>query len=111
MKIETKTSPSGIPTLVLEGDLDFHATTEVRASLAGFLNQQAKAILVDMEKTSYIDSSGLATFVEAYQKLKKSGGKLILFNLAPGVKSVFEIAKLDSLFKLASSEQEALKMI
>lgn len=94
--------------LSMDGDLDFHSSPEVRAALSKLVEKQAKKVLIDLAKVSYIDSSGLATFVELFQKLKRYGGKLILFNLNPAVRSVFEIAKLDSIFHLAGSEKEAL---
>ena len=108
MKIETKKSGPDLEILELDGDLDFHSSPEVRSALSKLAEKQTKKILIDLAKVSYIDSSGLATFVELFQKLKRSGGKLILFNLNPTVRSVFEIAKLDSIFHLAVSEKEAL---
>jgi anti-sigma B factor antagonist len=108
MKIQTKKSGSDLDILELEGELDFHSSGDVRAALSGLTEKQAKKVLVDLAKVSYIDSSGLATFVELFQKLKRYGGKLVLFNLAPSVRSVFEIAKLDSIFHLAASEKEAI---
>lgn len=110
MKIETKKSAPEFEMLAMEGDLDFHSSPEVRAALSKLAEKQIKKILIDLEKVSYIDSSGLATFVELFQKLKRTGGKLILFHLSAPVRSVFEIAKLDSIFHLATSEQEALAL-
>lgn len=95
----------------LEGDLDFHSSPDLRKELTNAVDRQAAKILIDLQKVNYIDSSGLATFVELFQKMKRYGGKLVLFNLNPSVKSVFEIAKLDSIFKLAASEKEALSLL
>ncbi len=108
MKIENKKSAPDVEMLAMEGDLDFHSSPEVRAALSKLAEKQTKKILIDLSKVSYIDSSGLATFVELFQKLKRYGGKLILFNLNAAVRSVFEIAKLDSIFHLAGSETDAL---
>ncbi len=108
MKIQSKKSSPDLEMLELEGELDFHSSPEIRAALGKLTEKQTKKVLIDLQKVSYIDSSGLATFVELFQKLKRYGGKLILFNLNPSVRSVFEIAKLDSIFHLAGSEKEAL---
>lgn len=95
----------------LEGDLDFHSSPDLRKELTKLIDQQTPAVLIDLKKVSYIDSSGLATFVELFQKLKRYGGNLVLFSLADGVRSVFEIAKLDSIFKLAGSQEEAVSLV
>ena len=111
MKIQTKVGTQGYDSIFLEGDLDFHSSPEVRTELSKLVDRQSKKILVDLRKVSYIDSSGLATFVELFQKMKRYGGILVLFGLSQGVRSVFEIAKLDSIFKLAKDEQEALSLV
>ncbi len=110
MKIQTRQGGQGVDILALEGELDFHATVEVRDTLSKLTDKQASQVLIDFAGVSYIDSSGLAIFVEAFQKIKRSGGKLVLFGLIPAVRSVFEIARLDSIFRLAASEQEALSL-
>ena len=111
MKIQTKTGGEGVDFILLEGDLDFHSAPEVRTELSKLVDRQVKKILIDLKKVNYVDSSGLATFVELFQKMKRYGGLLILFNLSQGVRSVFEIAKLDSIFKLAKDEKEALSFV
>ena len=111
MKIQTKQTGSDGMRIDLQGDVDFHSSPELRTELSKLADNQIKNIVVDLKKVNYIDSSGLATFVELFQKMKRSGGKLVLFNLSKGVRSVFEIAKLDTIFSLAESEQEALSQI
>jgi len=95
----------------LAGELDFHTSPNFRESLHQAIDKKTPKIVVNLKKVSYIDSSGLATFVEALQKIKRSNGKLILAELLPAVRSVFEIAKLDSVFVLAGSEEEAFQSL
>ena len=111
MKIQVQTEGEGLEIVKLEGDLDFHCAPELREQLSKLVGRQASKILVDLQKVQYIDSSGLATFVELFQKMKRYGGKLVLFNLAQSVRGVFEIAKLDSIFKLAQNQDEALTLV
>ena len=111
MKVQIKSSAPNVELVELSGELDFHSSPEVRAAFTAPVEKQLKKILIDLTKVGYIDSSGLATFVELFQKLKRHGGKLILFNLSPSVRSVFEIAKLDGIFKLAGSEKDALSLV
>ena len=107
MKINLKSNEDGIHWVALEGDLDFHSSPDVRRELAGVVEKQPRKILVNLSKVSYIDSSGLATFVEALQRMNRAGGKLVLTGLAPTVRGVFEIAKLDSIFTLRDTEENA----
>jgi anti-sigma B factor antagonist len=110
MKIQTRQAQQSAEILAIEGELDFHAAAEVRDAISKLTDKQAPKILIDFSGVSYIDSSGLAIFVEAFQKIKRYGGKLVLFSLAPSVLNVFEVARLNSLFRLASTETEALSL-
>ena len=108
MKINTNAEIPDTHIVSLEGDMDFQSSPDVRRELTKLVDQKSSKILIDLSKVGYIDSSGLATFVELFQKMKRYGGKLALYNLTGAVRSVFEIAKLDSIFKLVSSKDEAL---
>ena len=111
MKIQIKSGEGGVEFITLQGDLDFHSATELRGEFAKLADRKAPKILVDCKKVSYVDSSGLAAFVELFQNMKRYGGKLVLFNLTSGVRNIFEMAKLDSIFQLAKSEKEALSLV
>ena len=109
MKISERKSGE-VVVFELTGELDFHTSPELREKMQAVSEKPGHRMIVNLKKVSYIDSSGLATFVEALQKAKRSGGKLVLTELAVSVKSVFEIAKLDKVFTLAASEAEALNV-
>jgi anti-anti-sigma factor len=57
-----------------------------------------------------MDSSAIAVLVEGLQRLRRVGGRLMLVNLQPRVKGLLEIARLDTIFVLAATEQDALKL-
>ncbi|MBI4115924.1 MAG: STAS domain-containing protein [Candidatus Omnitrophica bacterium] len=110
MKIQVKNQSEGFVYVTLEGELDFDSSPAIRQEFTKFTEKNPTKVLINLKKVTYIDSSGLATFIELFQKMKRSQGKLVLFNLSEGVRSVFEIAKLDSIFHLAKSEEEALAL-
>ena len=107
MKIDVKEN-SGVKVVEVSGEIDFHSSRELREKFQEILDPKCSKLLVSLRKVSYIDSSGLATFVEALQRMKRLGGKLVLAGLAPAVRGVFEIAKLDSIFSLSDSEEKGL---
>ena len=107
MKISV-TNQGDLHVLELSGELDYHSSPELREKLTELTTKQAPKILVDLQGVDYMDSSGIATFVEAFQKTKRYQGRLILAELTAGVRGVFEIAKLDSIFEIAPTIAEAL---
>ena len=110
MKINQK-AKNNVEVFELSGELDFHTSPELRDRLLKVLEKPMARILVNLKKITYIDSSGLATFVETFQKIQRGGGKLVLAELAPNVRSVFEIAKLERVFALANSEPEGFTLL
>jgi len=107
MKINC-TTQNDIQIVEVDGDLDFHSSPNLRQTLNQFTDKKTPKIIIKLRKVGYMDSSGIATFVEALQKSKKYQGKLILSEMTPAVRSVFEIAKLDGIFTIADSAEDAL---
>ena len=110
MKINVKENKE-IRILEVSGEIDFYSSRDLRQKFQEVLDKKASKLLVDLKKVSYIDSSGLATFVEALQRMNQAGGKLVLMGLTAAVRGVFEIAKLDSIFILADSEERAASVL
>ncbi len=84
----------------LEGEIDLHVSPRIAATLNAALKEQPRNLIVDLSKVSYIDSSGLAVLIEAMQNAEKYGGKFALAGLQENVKPIFEIARLDQVFRI-----------
>ena len=110
MKIQIKSS-SEADKVVLQGEVDFQTAADLRQELQKLTARRSPKILIDLKKVSYIDSSGLAAFVGVFQSTKSYGGKIAFFNLSEGVRDIFRISKLDSVFPLATNEKEALSLL
>jgi len=82
------------------GDVDLSRSPAMRERLTKAIASPAKKLIVDLSKVPYMDSSGVATLVEALQHCRKAGKKLVLAALQPKVRSIFEIAKLTQVFEV-----------
>ena len=97
-----------IPVLDLEGEIDLYKSPEVRSEIGKLIAKKSKGIIINFQKVSYIDSSGLATMIDAFQKMRANGGKLALVSLAKSVRTVFEVARLDKFFMIYEDETVAV---
>ena len=86
--------------LALAGEIDLHESPRIKEMLQPLIDRKVKRILMDMTDVTYIDSSGLALFIEAMQRIQAYGGIFGLFGLRPSVRTIFEIARLDQVFRL-----------
>ncbi len=85
----------------LGGEINFAASPELRAELLTILSTNPARLVIDLTGVPYMDSSGIATLVELLKEQKRRGGKLVVCALQPRVKSLFDIARLSSVFTLA----------
>jgi anti-sigma B factor antagonist len=95
--------------LNVEGQVDMHTSPELRTRLRESLAKKASPIVVDLTKVGFIDSSGLATLIEALQAVGKYGGRLRLCGLAPAVKNLFKLSNLISIFDIRDTREDATK--
>lgn len=93
--------------LGISGDVDMHAAPQVRKALLDAL-QEKNGLLVDLAGVSYMDSSGVACLVEAFQTARRQGSYFALVAVAPPVLAVLRLARLDKVFTLYATVDEAL---
>ena len=96
--------------IAVRGEIDLHNSPGLRTDLLDALNRgMPKKLILNLAEVPYMDSSAIAVLVEALQKMRKAGGKIYLTNLQPRVKGLLEIARLDSIFIVVPTEEDALK--
>jgi anti-sigma B factor antagonist len=100
-----KDRPNVLP---LDGEIDLHVSPTVTASLNAMIGKKPKRLVVDLSRVTYIDSAGLAAFIEAMQKVEAYGGKFALAGLQETVRSIFEISRLDQVFQIFPDVDAAL---
>ena len=84
-------------TISLHGRLD---ASQVDAARAVF-DQATESCEVDFGELSYISSAGLGLLFGTQKRLVDSGGGLILINLSPHIREIFQIAGFDNIFEIA----------
>src|SRR3990172_1090502 len=99
MKIEIAES-KGLKVIALSGDIDMHSSPELRKELMFLVQKKVTPLFVDFRGVSYIDSSGIATFVEGLKGMMAYGGKLKLIAIPERIMEIFCFAKLDKVFEI-----------
>ena len=108
--LEVRVSKAGEAVVVTPvGDVDLTASPTLRAELRKVHEGRPVRVVVDLSGVPYMDSSGVATLVEAMQVARKNRTTLILCGLTDRVRSIFEIAKLEMVFKIVATLDDATK--
>jgi len=70
--------------------------------------ENATNILLDLNKITFIDSSGLGVFLSCLKTLNKKGGDLKICNITKSVRVLFELVRLHQIIEVFNSQEEAL---
>jgi anti-sigma B factor antagonist len=98
----------GTVVVAVEGQLIVGNRQDLKQKVLDALDGGAKRFVIDFTKTGYIDSSGLGVLVSLSKKIREQGGELRLAGLNEDLQTLFELTKLDTLFTIARSPEEAL---
>lgn len=89
----------------IEGRLDARAADELKAEFREII---APHVLLNLEKVSFIDSSGLGLVVSTFRRIRENEGDLSLCCLSPQVETIFELTRLHRVFDIYKTEDLAL---
>lgn len=92
----------------VEGQLIVGNRQELKQKVLQELESGGRKFLIDFSNTGYIDSSGLGVLVSLSKKIREQGGELRLANLNEDLRTLFELTKLDTLFQISATRDEAL---
>lgn len=101
------TEKDGATIVALTGDVDLQTSPAVRQGLLECQEKHDK-VVVDMSQVNYIDSSGVASLVEAFQVSRKKGTFFALAHVSPAAMRVLSLARLDKVFSIFESIEDAL---
>ena len=108
MDIRVEEKRPGVFVISLGGDLDMSVSPQVRKVLLPIFRKNVSHIIVDLKDVPYIDSSGIATFVESLQLSRKSNIRFSLAGACRRVESIFDLAHLKSIFEMAPDASELI---
>jgi len=100
--------PKGVVVVQVEGQLIVGNRHELKDLVQAALEGGERRLLIDFSRTGYIDSSGLGALVSISKRIRETGGELRLSGLNDDLRSLFELTKLDTLFAITETPEQAL---
>jgi anti-anti-sigma factor len=105
--ISTEELPGGITKVVLEGNLGIEGAAAVDLQM-NVIAGNRKAVLVDLQKVSFIGSMGLRSLVAPARAITRRGGKIVLFGPNESVEKVLKTSGIDTLIPVHHDLESAL---
>jgi anti-sigma B factor antagonist len=110
-EIESERVSDGVYVISLGGEIDLYTAPEFKQQLIDAVQAGAQTIVIDLTKTTFIDSTTLGVLVGAVKRLRENGGELSLVCRDQNITKIFEITGLDRVFAIHASRDEALAVV
>lgn len=104
----------GVSIAILQNQriLDELHISQIGSSLADIIAQQSPPKLVlDFEKVTNMSSSALGMLITVHKRIREADGQLVLCNIHRNILEVFQITRLNEIFHIMSSRQEAVQSL
>lgn len=88
---------------------DASNANEIEMVLQGLIAKGVKKLICDFSQTDYIASAGLRVLLSAAKSLQKTNGQIFMVSMKPFVHEVFEISGFSQIFKVYTSQNEAIQ--
>lgn len=92
LKVSVENRGEGTYTIRPEGSIDTNTFMTLQNEVDPIL-EKSKVIIFDMKDVNYVSSAGVGVVLLAEQSLKATNGKVLMVNLQPQIKKVFDIVK------------------
>ncbi len=109
LSIETRTQGQ-VYILEVQGEIDLYSSPMLRKYIFNTLKEQKpQTLIVNLSDVTYTDSSGIATLVEGLQLAEEYRTRFKLVGLSQSVLEVFQLVRLERVFDIYQTEEDALK--
>jgi anti-sigma B factor antagonist len=100
----------GVRTVSVRGELDLSTAPDLEGPLEQALESGEGSVLIDLSQCEFIDSTGIALIVRAWQRLQSgdNGRALVICSQNDQVRRVLEITGLELSIPVHMSRDEAL---
>jgi anti-sigma B factor antagonist len=106
------TQQEGIIIYKLEGEIiDKSQTVELTEQINNMISSGKKNIVLELSGLRYMNSSGLNVLVGILTKARNAGGEVLVCNISAKVRELLVVTKLDTIFHILPSVEEAIKKL
>lgn len=104
----------GVRVVAVRGELDLSTAPDLEGPLGDALAGGEASVLIDLTECEFIDSTGIALIVRAWQQLDgddEHGGQLVISNNNDQVQRVLEISGLNLSIQIHPSREAGLEAL
>ena len=88
----------------IDGNITFEDTSLLESYVLTHIVQERRDVVINLEKTSYLTSSALGSFVRIHQTIKEKGFTLSMLHISKEIENLFRITGVNRYFAFIESE-------
>ncbi|MBC5805282.1 MAG: anti-sigma B factor antagonist [Candidatus Eremiobacter antarcticus] len=91
----------------LNGEIDVYTSPKVKETIMELIDAGHYALVINLEKVRYIDSTGLGVLIGGLKRVREHSGAVNLVCTNPQIKKIFDITGLVKIFGIYETEEAA----
>lgn len=96
----------------ISGDIDHHCSEAVRIDIdMEFTQTRSVNLIFDFSEVSFMDSSGVGMIIGRYKHVVKLGGKVMVANMRPETRRIFDMCGLRKIISIHGSVKDAAESV
>jgi anti-anti-sigma factor len=94
------------------GELAFQEIESATGWVLDALNESgAPNIVIDLRGTDYFGTTAISFFLKLWKRVRGRKGRMVFCNVSEHEKELLKLTKLESLWAIARSREEALRLV
>lgn len=110
MEIEVE-EKEGFHVVTPVGELDVYTVPLFRKVVLDLEGKRRHDLILDLSKVTFIDSSGLGSLIESYQRVSSSEGEMAFVIDNPRILKIVRLVNLDKIFQIFPNLGQALQAV
>lgn len=95
----------------IDGELDMLAADQIREDIDKKIDDsETRNLILNLEKVTFIDSSGLGMILGRYKKLKSKNGRMYIVGARPQVEKILYFSGINKLITVYRNEQDIINL-
>ncbi len=89
--------------VTVTGDIDLFTTPDFKRAVAEAMSRDTETLVIDLSRSTFMDSSSLGVLIGAHRKLARRGRPLIVVCDNEAILKVLRVTGLDGVFTVVGS--------
>ena len=91
--------------------MTLYEAPQLKEYINALLDEGNNKIIINFERVSFVDSSGLGVLIAALTRASKENGALKFYNVSEHLRKLLKLTKLETVFDIHESEEDSVNSL